>query len=118
MIFRVELSLDSTDCVYLDDDPIFRRIWKRSAEKHGKSILVLDETDNIFKHEEVISKETTKIYLDSDLGKEKLKGEELAAELKEKGYKNIFLATGYEKERFNHLAWLKVVSKKCPWEMP
>lgn len=52
--------------------------------------------------------------MDSSLGD--LKGEDVAKTLYEKGYINIILATGYNKENFKHVTWVKDISgKNPPW---
>ncbi len=101
--------------VYLEDEAVHRRAWEKLAKKNGKNLLTISEAEDFFKYEENLSKETTTIYIDSHLGEGKLRGEELAVILRNQGYKHIFLSTGYEKEKFEYLPWLKVVSKKCPW---
>ena len=44
------------------------------------------------------------------------KGEEFAARLFAKGYKNLHLATGYDAKQFKDLNWLICVGKESPWE--
>ena len=61
------------------------------------------------------NRENTKIYLDSNLGKGKMKGEEFAEILHKDGYKNIFLTTGYDFNNYTHLQWLTCVRKICPF---
>ena len=53
---------------------------------------------------------------DSDLGEE-IKGEYIAKNLYDQGYKNVYLATGYHPSDFDHLKWLKgVIGKTPPWQ--
>ena len=59
-----------------------------------------------------INKETP-IYIDSELGNN-VKGEDMARELKDKGYKNITITTGHEPDKFADLPWLKVIGKEPP----
>jgi len=55
------------------------------------------------------------IYIDSDL-KEKIPGEIFANFLYEQGFCNLYLTTGYEKDRFSHLPWIKdIVTKESPF---
>ena len=54
-------------------------------------------------------------YIDSNLS-DNQKGETIAKELFGKGFKNLYLATGYEPEEFCHLNFLKgVIGKDPPW---
>ena len=54
------------------------------------------------------------IYIDSKLG-DGIKGEDIAKDLKEKGFTNITLETGHPPEKFARLPWLKVTGKEPPW---
>ena len=80
--------------VLIDDDTIVHMNWEAAAD-------------------EAFSRKTP-IYIDSELGGD-TKGEEVAAVLKENGFTNITLATGYAPQRFAHLPWLKVRGKESPW---
>ena len=55
------------------------------------------------------------IYVDSDL-KEQMPGEVFAKFLYEQGFQYLYLATGYEKDRFGYMPWIKdIVSKDSPF---
>ncbi len=58
----------------------------------------------------------TTIYIDSELEND-VKGEDIAKELDEKGFKNIYMETGHPKEQFAHLKFIKeVIGKEPPFK--
>ncbi len=57
----------------------------------------------------------TSIYVDSNLGNS-VRGEVLAKELFEMGFKNVVLTTGYPTSKFKDLPYLKgIIGKRPPW---
>lgn len=99
--------------VLLDDDQIVHMNWETAAEEAGIELKsyktpgeLLADLGSFFK--------ATPVYIDSELGAD-AKGEDVAAVLKEKGFTDLTLVTGYSPERFTHLSWLKVRGKESPW---
>jgi signal transduction histidine kinase len=104
------------DVVYIDDDDILRRYWKRSAEKSEVKLLLLSSTKEFYQHRSSITFETP-IYIDRELGSKEPKGEDFAQELSKQGYHQLFLATGYDAHFFPEMPWIKgIISKEAPWE--
>lgn len=103
------------DYILIDDDELVRLVWDSSAQKRGISFLALSSVEEFNKISSEVSKDATKIYIDSELGKDKMKGECFAKKLHEEKFKNIFIATGHPPERFENMTWLKYSSKKCPF---
>lgn len=101
--------------VYIDDDELLRMGWERRAKKKNIKLLTLSSTSEFEKHIDQISREITHIYLDSSLGDNQISGEDFAKLLHEQGYKNLFIASGYEAKHFAHLPWLKFSGKDCPF---
>lgn len=101
--------------VYIEDDELLRISWERKAERKNLKLLTLKSVNDFSNYIEQISKESTKIYIDSRLGEGQIRGEEFAKILHEKGYRNIFIASGYEEKKFEHLPWLKISGKSCPF---
>ncbi|MBC8550237.1 MAG: hypothetical protein H8D23_11390 [Candidatus Brocadiales bacterium] len=63
---------------------------------------------------EHLSKDST-FYIDSNLEND-VKGEIVAKKLFDLGYRNLYLATGYEPDDFNEFTFLKgVQGKEPPW---
>ncbi len=111
-----DVSNNEVEYVLLDDDELVRLTWSYSANKLGISFKEYSNADDMMKMLGTFSKDTF-FYIDSDLGDE-VKGEDVAKNLYELGYKNIYLATGYEAEHFQYLTFLKgVVGKMVPWPL-
>lgn len=102
------------DYVYIDDDYILRLGWENLARKKDMKLLTLATIGEFNSYVSQISKEGTKIYIDSNLGEGSIRGEEFARVLHAEGYKLLYLATGYEKDQFSSYPWLKVQGKECP----
>jgi hypothetical protein len=88
--------------------------WEISAEAAGIELKAFKDPAEFLSNLEAFPKDTH-IYIDSELG-EGMKGEDIAADLRKKGFTNICLATGHPPERFSHLPWLKVIGKESPWQ--
>jgi signal transduction histidine kinase len=99
--------------VLIDDDAMVHMNWEDAAERAGVELKAFRTPAEFLAALETFSK-TTPIYIDSALGGD-VKGEELAADLRQKGFTDLCLATGYPPERFAHLPWLKVIGKESPW---
>lgn len=99
--------------VLLDDDALTHMTWEMAAQEHGVELQAFTDPADFLSHLDKFSKDIP-LYIDSDLG-ENIKGENIAAELKEKGFTNICLATAHPPEKFAHLPWLKVITKEPPW---
>jgi hypothetical protein len=54
----------------------------------------------------------TPFFLDRDLGEGKPTGEVVAKNLYDKGFKNLYLCTGYRKEDLPEIPWIKDVLLK------
>lgn len=103
------------DCIYVEDDFYERKYWRMVAEKNKINLLILKSTNDFKKHLKNISKTDTMIYLDCDLGKGEMRGDEFAKVLHEQGYQNICMVTHYDASKFAHLPWLNYMSKGCPY---
>lgn len=109
------ILLSKYDCVLIDDDELVRMIWESAATKAGIKFLAVSSVEDFSKFKDGINKSITKIYIDSELGKDKLKGEEFAKILHLEKFANLYIATGHPPERFKDMSWLKYSSKKCPF---
>lgn len=111
----VDATNDTYDYVYIDDDELMRISWERKAIKQKIKLLTLSSTDDFASHIDKIKKEYTNIYIDSELGINKIKGEDFALILHNNGYQHLFIASGYSAEQFSNLSWLQFAGKKCPF---
>jgi signal transduction histidine kinase len=107
----VEAEAAPKTAVLLDDDALVRMTWKAAARAKGVDLKAYATPAELVTA--AISKDTP-VYIDSELG-EGVKGEEIAKELRAKGYTNIRLETGHPPEKFAHLPWLQVTGKEPPW---
>lgn len=115
LVLPIDGSLNCFDYVYLDNDKFQRLFWSKRAKLQGVSLLTLSSCEEFYSYQDKISKENTHIYLDSDFGEGKMKGEEFALHLNSEGYLHLRLATAFPAERFSHLPWLNVCGKDCPF---
>lgn len=110
----VTADLDLLDAVLIDDDPLVRRTWEIAAPKVGKRFKAFASTAEFLKAAKTVDR-VTPIYVDSMLADGEL-GEDQSHRIYELGFREIYLATGYDKERFRELAHLRgVVGKAPPW---
>jgi len=88
--------------------------WEIKAAACRKSIAVFN---SVLEFEEVRQSYpgSVPIYIDSDLN-DGTRGEDYAKELHKRGFTEIFLATGYDKDRFSEMYWIKdIVGKDMPF---
>ncbi len=111
---RISIPITPTEIVFVDDEEVIGEYWKDSAEAAGKSISVFNDPRDFMQVVHQYPKDVL-IYLDSSLGNG-LKGEDFAKQLYDQGYQNIILVTGFPKDRFKDVTWVKdVIGKEPPW---
>jgi hypothetical protein len=109
------------DAILIDDDPLVHATWELAAIKNNKKIISFNSTNEFFEifsnknSATVTSQNDIPIYIDSQLGS--VKGELIAKDIYNLGYKNIYLITGFGKEHFEkNLYWIKnILDKTPPW---
>ena len=111
-IFQLPNLGHTSSLVLIDDDEMMRMTWSFAAEEAGKSIATYSSFDAFINEIDNYNKSTI-IYIDSDLGNN-IRGEICAKHLFDKGFIEIHLTTGYAKDRFSHMPWLKTVVGKEP----
>src|SRR5262249_32724538 len=108
------MDSSKVDGVLIDDDELVRMTWKVAAGTRGMRILAFSSADAFYAEAAAIHFETP-IYIDSNLGRQ-IAGEDVAIDLHKRGYRNLYLATGYEASKFGHLNILRgVIGKNPPW---
>lgn len=105
------------DVILLDDDPLVHLTWKLSARRVGASLRSFENTHSLFKALQEESLRAKAVYIDSHLGKG-IRGEDVARELWEEGFKEIYLTTGYSSDYFvKSMPWIKAILGKEPiWD--
>jgi signal transduction histidine kinase len=102
------------DAILIDDDYLVHTSWKIIAKKCGKNINCYADPEDFMVDSNNIDK-LTPLYIDSNLGID-VKGEIIAKEIHNKGFKRIYLATGSSPEEFPSMPWIeKIVSKNAPF---
>lgn len=101
--------------VLLDDDSLIHLAWKFAAKEKNDLILCFLTANELYAHLDEIDP-LTRIFIDSNLAGEE-SGEIVAKNLFDRGFKNLFLATGYDPGQFSDLSYLKgIVGKGYPIE--
>ena len=111
---HIPIFINKKPVVLIDDDELITTIWKDSAKKAEIDLDVFHDPEEFFEKIDNYPKHTV-IYVDSCLGKNQ-KGEVIAKTIYDSGFTNITLATGYPKEQFPSVFWIKdVIEKYPPW---
>ena len=101
------------DAILIDDDDLVRTMWKLEAKSKNKKIITYTSANEFFKDSDQYHIDT-QIYVDSNLG-DGIKGQDVSKEIHQKGFKHIYLATGYNKSEFPEMPWIKdVIGKDFP----
>ncbi len=107
-------NIKKKEVILLDDDELIRLTWEYQAKAKGILLKVYSRKDEMFKDLDQFDLEST-FYIDSNLEND-VKGEDVAKELFNLGFKNLILATGFEKDQFAGLAFIKdVIGKNAPF---
>jgi hypothetical protein len=100
--------------IFIDNDKTLTEAWNLQASLVKKKIAAFNCSEDFKKVMSCYNKDIS-IYVDSDLN-EQISGEMFAKFLYEQGFQNLYLATGYEKDKFGNLPWIKkVVNKEAPF---
>ncbi len=109
---EIEAELQIFDWVLIDDDELVHMTWKIAAAEN-KKIFIGFKTYKEFEYKQNIINFQSNIFIDSNLG-ENIKGEEVAKLIFARGFKNLYLATGYEVEQFDSMPFIRAVIGKEP----
>ena len=120
LIFKKDISFlvmqilyRNPDLVLLDDKIIITKMWLREAKINNKKIVVFNKKEVMMKYINIFDLQTP-MYIDSDL--DGADGMEVAKELHHRKFHNIYITTGYEKNRFSKFRFLKdVIGKEPPF---
>jgi len=99
--------------VIIDDRRSLTNAWLFVANAVGKKIAVFNNSREFRQHLAQYRKDLP-IYIDFDLGEDKT-GAEFAHELFTLGFNNLYLMTGYDRDTFEPMPWIKeIISKDQP----
>jgi signal transduction histidine kinase len=103
------------DYIVIEDNKTLRDAWELDAI-HANKILYCFESPKEFERVIEFIPKNTIIYIDSDLGNN-IKGEKVAKTYFESGFTEIYITTGYDKDKFNDCLWVKgVIGKESPFK--
>ncbi len=102
----------SFDGILIEDDQLVHATWKLAAQDKNKSFISFYNHIGFFEHSNQFDL-SSKIYVDSNLGNG-VRGEDIAKQISELGFENIYLCTGYQSIDFGHMPWIKGILGKDP----
>jgi signal transduction histidine kinase len=106
---------ESDRTVLLDDEISNQLAWKLAAKKVGVRLECFGTSQELFNNLSEISLNST-FYIDFSLGEALPNGLEVIQQLHNRGYRNLYLSTGYEKESFSNVHFLcGTIGKMPPW---
>jgi signal transduction histidine kinase len=98
--------------VLIDNDEITHFNWKQSAKKDDINLTTFFSPNDFFQDLKSFSPDTI-ICIDSNLGNG-IKGEIESQEIYIRGFKNIFLVTGQDKQSLEKCFWINGIKDKKP----
>lgn len=114
-IIKVKLKkvLKDLNIVLIDDDQLTRMVWESKAAKENVNLICFSSRAECLEKLNTIKKETV-FYIDHHIGSDS--GVELARELFDRGYKELYMATGSSKDEFKGLSFIKgIIGKEPPF---
>lgn len=98
--------------ILIDDDKLTHLNWKIEAKKNNVELKTFFTVSQFMSEVEDFSSDTI-IFIDSNLGND-VKGEVVSEEIFKKGFKELYLATGYEANSIDKPYWIKKILGKRP----
>ncbi len=116
---KIDESFDKKEkkqFILIDDSPIIRMQWKKSANKYNVPFFAFTKIETFLSVLQQFDKTTTYICIDSNLGNE-VPGELHANRFLEFGFKHVFLVTNYAPEDLREVDHnIKICGKNPLWE--
>ncbi len=110
----LEKSNHYYDTVLIDDDDLIAKTWELQAQQKGRSLFRCSSPKEFFIAMDTLPSHVA-VYVDVNLGFG-MQGDLIAKQIFDLGFPNIFIASGYDSNRFKDLKFLKgVVGKDPPW---
>ncbi len=101
-----------TSIILIDDDKFIHVNWSMYCQRNNLKFIGFKSVSAFLSSCSTIDRDS-KIFIDSNLGNG-VKGEFEAEKLFQKGFVNLYLATGYEKDSFLKPRWIKDIFSKNP----
>jgi hypothetical protein len=99
--------------VQIENEDLIRMAWEMSAEENNINLLSLSSRKELDEYMSNLSHDVS-FYIDSDLGEFVPRGQEVAKDLFEEGYQNLYLSTGFAKSDLPEMHWIKGINGKIP----
>ena len=96
----------------IDDDQLTHLTWQTTASMKGKELECFCSPGDFYDRSKEIDF-ATPIYIDANLGNG-IRGENVAKDIFNSGFKAVFLCTGYDPEDFPEMPWIKGIFSKDP----
>jgi hypothetical protein len=113
MAFIVPICKNSAaKVVLIDDDELMHMSWKREGKKSDIEVSTFFTIDSFISSSHSYHKET-RIFIDSRLSGD-VRGEIESEKIKNLGFNDLYLATGYSKDQIQIPVWIKKVVGKSP----
>jgi hypothetical protein len=103
---------DIRQIVFIDDDKLIRTFWEQRASEVGVRLSSYESVVDFIKNSSQFDKDTV-IYIDSTLDHEVL-GEVESKKIFDKGFTNLYLATGKQASEIEKPFWIKEIVGKRP----
>ncbi len=101
------------DAILIDDDSLIEMTWKMSADQQNKRLAYFSKAEDFLSKASEIAY-SSPLFIDSNLGNG-VKGEDIAKQAFQNGFKTIYLCTGYDPKDFPPMPWIvKVIGKDPP----
>lgn len=100
------------DAIVVDDDELVHMTWKMLSQEKNKSVLLLKKPKELKIQLAFINKKTP-LFIDSQLA-DGVRGEQVAKEFYDLGFKTIYLSTGRDPAEFASMDWIKAIVGKDP----
>lgn len=98
--------------VLIDNEQMVRWTWNEQATSLGERFSAFADPQSFFIELDKYPLDTV-IYIDAELDRGE-RGEEIAKVLYDKGYRELYLATGHPAYQLAHVQWIKGIVGKSP----
>ena len=105
-----QIAAKAVNVALIDNDKLIRYDWENYAKERGIKFNSFPSVESFL---DANIQCDVSLFIDSDLG-ENIKGEVIAKDLFARGYKSIYLATGYSDIDLTKYPWIKGIHKKTP----
>lgn len=106
-------SKQKYDAVILDNEDLQIRSWQFAAIQNGKTILAFDNLEKFIAALPNID-HNTPLFIDSILDAT-IKGEDIAKQVFDQGFKNVYMSSGHDPSYFKDMTFLKGIIGKTPF---